>query len=210
MKGAAAAAIGTRRACGRAVVFFSAVLGIFLGSLGCSQTLADRVQAMIDAQNVGHVEMVLSFYEEDARVENDGLWVREGRAQLQELYELQHYLHSQMRMRAIRERRDRVICDIEEQNDLYTLLGIDAIYYRNVTVIFGERGIARLHMRRGAESRKAHERCVLAFMRWAGEWRRSELERLIVSGGPQVTAENVAVWLSLLREYRQTYPGGCQ
>ena len=191
---------------------FGMLLGLLLcGSLGCAaQTLSDRLRAMTDAQNAGHVDVILSYFDENARVENDGLWVREGHEQLRDFYELQRMLHSRIWLRDIREQRDRVICNIEEENDLYELLGIGAMRYRNVTVIFGELGIERLRMRRGAESRKVQDRCQLAFVRWAREWRRAELERLIASEGPEVTLTNVELWMTLLREYAQTNPEGCR
>ncbi|MBD3236281.1 MAG: hypothetical protein GF330_06245 [Candidatus Eisenbacteria bacterium] len=178
---------------------------------GCgSQSLADRAQAMLDAQNAGQVDLALSFFAPGARIENDGLWAREGAAQIRDYCELQQRIRGRFLLHDLRERRDRVICDIEERNDLLDLLGIEAIFYRNATILFGPRGITRVQMRRGARSRKAQERCRLAFARWAREWRRHDLERLIARSGFEVTSETVAAWRELLEAYRRANPEGCR
>jgi len=169
-----------------------------------SQTLVDKLMGMVEAHNRHDWERELSFFTEDARFEMVGAWVKEGKAELRKLFELDVLLGSQLTFTDFQVEADTVTCKVEEQTELHTLLGLKAIYYEYSQTTFRDGLIEETRAKLSAESMAACDRQLATFLEWATQNRANALPELRVGKGYDITAANVDKWLQLLREWQES------
>ena len=182
-----------------------AILWLFAlaaSTISCAPTLLDRVNAMVEAHNSHDVDKELYYYTDDARFQTVGKWTKDGKEQIRQLLEKDALLNSHLTYTFCRESADTVTCRVREENDMLRAAGIDAIYYDSAVHTFEGLYITEIRVKQSAESEQALEQASASFNRWASQKYGEALAQLSGSGG-NISKENVAQWLALMRRWYQ-------
>lgn len=173
-----------------------------LSTTSCSPDLVDWVRAMADAHNKHDVEQELLYYTDDARFEMVGKWTKIGRDQLRELLEMDALLNSHLTYTFCDTRGKTVTCRVREENDLLKAAGIEAIYYESAAHTFKNMYIDEVRVKQTRESQRLLQKTMESFSQWASEKQTRQWAELNAERG-NITKDNVAKWLALLRQWRQ-------
>ncbi|MBU1317656.1 MAG: nuclear transport factor 2 family protein [candidate division Zixibacteria bacterium] len=171
--------------------------------LSCSSSLTDRVKAYEASHNSHDVEGTLAFFAEDFRYEMVGSWVAEGREQMRKFEEWDASIGSELIFDNYDVSGDTVTCTVIERNDWFSLVGVDAIYYECVRIIFKDGLITEITAEQSHESMLATQTAFQAFIEWAVEEHPQRLAALMSGAKFEFSKETADKWLSLLKEWRQ-------
>jgi len=110
--------------------------------------------------------------------------------------------------------KDTVLCKVEERNDFFNLLGIDAVNYDYSKFIFEHGLIKEVQAKVSQQSIETIDNALSEFMVWASSERILELDELIAGGDLVFTADKAEKWMILLQTYatekmlEETNPSG--
>jgi len=171
--------------------------------LSCSSNHTDRVKAYEASHNSHDVEGTLAFFTDDFRYEMVGSWVAEGREQMRKFEEWDASIGSELSFDNFDVSGDTVMCTVIERNDWFSLVGVDAIYYECVRIIFNNGLIAEITAEQSHESMLAAQTAFQAFIEWAIKEHPQRLAELMSGAKFEFSKETADKWLSLLKEWRQ-------
>jgi hypothetical protein len=172
----------------------------------CSPSLTSQVRAMERAHNLHQLDKELSFYADDARFEANE-WTVQGKDELRKIFAADVLLNNSIAFSDISIVGNSVVCNVEEESDMFRALGVEKVYSRCEIVfkngliqeIRGDPNCAQSESQ--AELNKADQ----AFSAWADKNRPEEVARLL-GGKPFegfLTPENALGFLKLAREWKK-------
>lgn len=187
---------------GDAVVPWLLIVFIALLASSCSPDLSERIKAYEATYNTHDVEKLMSFYADDIEFEIVGVWVKEGKAVVQELAEWDKATNMHMTISNIEVSGDTVTCKLVETNDWWKLAGMGEVYYEPCVMIFRNGLISEMRTTMTQESLDAYAKVWPSIISWAGEHRSEELKELLPGGTFIYGTEAANKWIVLLQEWR--------
>lgn len=169
--------------------------------MSCGSKLDNRVKLLEEAHNNHNIEKSITFYSDDVRFVLVGGWVAEGKDNLKERFEWDFAINGSLKFKDYKTNKDTVICKVEERNDFFTLLNIDAVYYEYSKFIFENELIKEVQAKLTPESFETIENSFSSFINWVSSERSQELDDLKSNGNFSFTKEKADKWLKLLRTY---------
>jgi hypothetical protein len=170
----------------------------------CSPSLTSQIRAMERAHNLHQLDKELSFYADDARFETND-WTVQGKDELRKLFTVDVLLNNSLAFSDISIVGNSVVCKVEEKNDMWRALGVEAVYGR-CEIVFKNGLIQEIRDPNSALSESEAElyKADEAFSAWADKNRPEEVARLL-GGKPfkGLTPENALDWLKLAREWKK-------
>jgi len=176
---------------------------VALGTVSCSSDLVDRVRDYQASHNSHDIDATLAFLADDFKFEMMGSWVAEGREQMREFEEWDASIGSELVYDNFQTYGDTVVCTVVERNEWFALVGVDAIYYDCVIIVFDNGLISEIAAEQSEESMIAAQTAFEAFIDWAVDERPGELAQLMRGPTFKFSRETAPKWLGLLREWRQ-------
>jgi len=180
----------------------------------CISNPVEQLVLLEDAHNSHDIERCLNIYTNDARfVLVDG-WVAEGKDKLRERFEWDFAMHGSLQFADYKVIKDTVLCKVEERNDFFYLLGIDAVNYEYSKFIFEHGLIKEVQAKVSQQSIETIDNAMSEFMLWASSDRILELDELMADGNLVFTADKAEQWMLLLQTYatekmlEETNPSG--
>jgi hypothetical protein len=172
----------------------------------CSPSLTSQVRAMERAHNLHQLDKELSFYADDARFETDD-WTVQGKDGLRKLFTVDVLLNGSLAFSDISIVGNTVVCKVEEKNDMFRALGVEAVRHERTEIVFKNGLIQKV---KGTESAQSESEAELykadeAFSAWADKNRLEEVAKLL-GGKPFegfLTPENALGFLKLAREWKK-------
>ena len=182
------------------LVSINTILVLFLLN-SCISNPVEQLVLLEDAHNSHDIERCLNFYTNDARfVLVDG-WVAEGKDKLRERFEWDFAMHGSLQFTDCKAIKDTVFCKVEERNDFFYLLGIDAVNYEYSKFIFEHGLIKEVQAKVSQQSIKTIDNALSEFILWASSERIVELDELVAHGDLVFTADKAEKWMILLQTY---------
>jgi hypothetical protein len=172
----------------------------------CSPSLTSQIRAMERAHNLHQLDKELSFYADDARFEiEDGNTVQ-GKDELRKLFMVDVLFNNSLAFSDISIVGNSVVCNTEEENDMWRALGMEKVYGR-CEIVFKNGLIQEIRPTKSApsESEAELDKADQAFSAWADKNRPEEVARLL-GGKPfkgWLTPENALGFLKLAREWKK-------
>jgi hypothetical protein len=179
------------------------VVSALLVILSCSSSPVERVRQYEANHNSHDVDATLTLFAVDFRYEMMGSWVAEGREQMRKFEEWDASINSELSFDNFETAGDTVICTVTERNDWFTLVGVDAIYYDCVTIVFHDNLMSEIIAEQSRESMLAAQTAFESFIDWAVAEHPEELAELMHGPTFEFSKDTAPKWLMLLREWRQ-------
>ena len=182
------------------VVSINTILVLFLMN-SCISNPVEQLALLEEAHNSHDIERCLDFYTKDAKFDLVDGWIAEGKDKLKERFEWDFAMHGSLRFTDFKVIKDTVICKVEERNDFFYLLGIDAVNYEYSKFIFKHGLIKEVQAKVSQQSIETIDNALSKFMLWASSERILELDELIADGNLVFTADKAEKWMLLLQTY---------
>jgi hypothetical protein len=172
----------------------------------CSPSLTSQIRAMERAHNLHQLDKELSFYADDARLEIEDGITAQGKDELRKLFTVDVLLNNSLAFSDISIVDNTVVCKVEEKNDMWRALGVEAVRYERTEIVFKNGLIQEVKGTESSQSESAAEldKADQAFSAWADKNRPEEVARLL-GGKPfkGITPETALDWLKLAREWKK-------
>lgn len=172
----------------------------------CSPSLTSQIRAMEKVHNLHQLDKELSFYADDVRFEvEDGITVQ-GKDELRKLFTVDVLLNNSLAFSDISIVGNSVFCKVEEKNDMWRALRVEAVRHEHGEIVFKNGLIQEVKSTTSAQSESEAEldKADEAFSTWADKNRPEEVARLL-GGKPfkGLTPETALDWLKLAREWKK-------
>jgi len=195
------------------LVSITTILVLFLMN-SCISNPVEQLALLEEAHNSHDIERCLNIYTNDAKfVLVDG-WIAMGKNKLKERFEWDFAMHGSLQFTDCKVIKDTVLCKVEEHNDFFNLLGIDAVNYEYSKFIFEHGLIKEVQAKVSPQSIETIDNALSEFMLWASSERIVELDELVADGDLVFTADKAEKWMILLQTYatekmlEETNPSG--
>lgn len=172
--------------------------------LACTPDLSQLVRAYVEVYNNHDVEKIMSFYADDIRFENVGVWLKTGKQEVRKITEWDTATHIVMKVSNITVQGDTVTFSLLETNDWLKLAGIGEALYEPSRIVFRDGKIAVIQAKLTEESLDRWLPKWNAILAWAKEHRPDRLAEVMPEGAFVFGADYAHKWLELLEEWRQT------
>ena len=193
-------------------------LTVVMGCASSNQTstendlkLVNTLLDMAEANNCHDLERELSFYTDDAKFEivGEGGFVIEGKEELRKLFARDALLNCRLTLTDFHIQSEMVIAHRgKEQNDFFTAIGLDTIYYYKIRDTFRDGLIQEVRAELSPESIKALENRGNAFHEWVTKNNHPDELRILekIEKG-EITPANKDKCLELIRQWQQAIKG---
>lgn len=171
--------------------------------LSCAPDLSERIKHYVTVYNSYDVDKIMSFYTDDIRFENVGVWVKTGKQEVQEITEWDAATHIVMKISNVTVRGDTVTFSLLETNDWLKRAGIGEALYEPSRIVFRDGKIAVIQAKLSEESLNRWMPIWNAILAWAKENRMEKLAEVMPDGEFVFGADYAHAWLELLKEWRE-------
>lgn len=171
--------------------------------LSCAPDLSEHIKAYVATYNTHDVDKIMSFYTDDIRFENVGVWVKTGKQEVQKITEWDAATHIVMKISNVTVQGDTVTFSLLETNDWLKLAGIGEALYEPSRIVFRDGKIAVIQARLSEESLNRWMPIWNAILAWAQENSKEKLAEVMPDGKFVFGADYAHKWLELLKDWRE-------
>ncbi|KPK70680.1 hypothetical protein AMJ87_08550 [candidate division WOR_3 bacterium SM23_60] len=176
---------------------------LILMVLACAPDLSERMRIYVETYNTHDVDEIMTFYTDDVRFENVGVWVKTDKQEVRKITEWDATTHIVMKVSNVMVRGDTVTFSLLETNDWLKLAGIGEALYEPSRIVFKDGKIAIIQAKLTEESLNRWMPKWNSILAWATEHRPDRLAEVMPEGAFVFGADYARKWLELLEEWRQ-------
>lgn len=171
--------------------------------LSCAPNLSERIRQYVTTYNTHDVEKIMSFYADDIRFEDVGVWVKAGKQEVRKITEWDAATHIVMKISNVTVQGDTVTFSLVETNDWLKLAGIGEALYEPSRVVFRNGKIAVIEAKLSEETMKIWMPAWNAIIAWAKANSKEKLAEAMPEGKFVFGADYAHKWIDLLKEWRE-------
>lgn len=168
------------------------------------QDLRDTVKAFVDAHNTHNVDAILALLADNIRYEEEGVDMREGKAEFREKEMWDHAVNAEIEVRRLQVRGNTVTGSAVEFSDYYRAAGIDAYNYDSITIEFEGGKITSIVLVPSSDSSNQFANALNSFVVWATNPNNGiDINRLKENGAWAFSSNTAPAWVELLNKWKE-------
>jgi len=194
------------------MILISAVsMAIILSNCSLKSSPQKVVEDYVSSYNSHQVDKIITLYADSVTFEVIGFNINiRGREAVRSIVEYDSALNTIMTLSNIRVSDDTVFCSLSEQNDWVDAAEIPAAFYPRTMFIVEDNKISQIHAEIADSSLENFERVLDYFVFWGNDKYPEKMKTMAPEGDFIYNAENGAMVVEMLREWKAEQKQGQQ